>query len=486
MIANQQDNRTADDAAETDRRALRWSVYWLLITVSAGSMIGRILAVDSVDVLALERHLYNQGREDWQHARPLLSANDRSRWATVRALVEQNTYAIDDVVSQPGWDTIDMVQHLGSDGRKHLYSSKPPLLATVMAGEYWLINRLTGMTLETHLYEISRAMLITFNVIPLVIYFVLLAKLAERYGQTDWGRLFMLAAGALGTFLTTFAVSINNHLIAAVCAAASLYALSKIWHDGERRLRWFAICGFFAACTFANELPALAFFALVSLALLWKAPRQALIAAAPCALLVVAAFYGTNYLAHGTLREAYSHRGNVPQEDNWYEFTYWHNGRERQSYWTDPQGIDRGEPSAGWYAVHALVGHHGIFSLTPVWLLSVAGWGIWIRNPRMRPLAGFVGVLTLVCLAFYLSRPQIDRNYGGMACGLRWMFWFAPLWLVMLLPAADRLARGRTGRAFALVLLGMSVLSASYPTWNPWTSPWIQNWMDWMGWQTLG
>ena len=26
----------------------------------------------------------------------------------------------------------------------HLYSSKPPLLATLMAGEYWVIHKLTG------------------------------------------------------------------------------------------------------------------------------------------------------------------------------------------------------------------------------------------------------------------------------------------------------------------------------------------------------
>ena len=92
-------------------------------------------------------------------------------------------------------------------------------------------------------------------------------------------------------------------------------------------------------------------------------------------------------------------------------------------------------------------------------------------------------MLSLVCLAFYLSRPQIDRNYGGMTSGLRWMFWFAPLWLVAMLPAADRLAHSRAGRGLALVLLALSVLSASYPTWNPWTHPWLWNFLSrtWAG-----
>ena len=35
----------------------------------------------------------------------------------------------------------------------------------------------------------------------------------------------------------------------------------------------------------------------------------------------------------------------------------------------------------------------------------------------------------------------------------------------------------------ALVLLAFSVLSASYPTWNPWIQPWIYNWMQACGWR---
>jgi hypothetical protein len=92
-------------------------------------------------------------------------------------------------------------------------------------------------------------------------------------------------------------------------------------------------------------------------------------------------------------------------------------------------------------------------------------------------------MLTAVCLVFYLAlRPLEDRNYGGMTSGLRWMFWFAPLWLWAMLPAANRLGQSRFGRGVCMVLLALSVLSASYPTWNPWTHPWIYEGMVWMGW----
>ena len=83
---------------------------------------------------------------------------------------------------------------------------------------------------------------------------------------------------------------------------------------------------------------------------------------------------------------------------------------------------------------------------------------------------------------FYLGQPLMNRNYGGMTSGLRWMFWLAPLWLVAMLPAADALAARRWTRGLALVLLALSVLSASYPTWNPWTHPWLMNYMQYLGW----
>jgi hypothetical protein len=47
-------------------------------------------------------------------------------------------------------------------------------------------------------------------------------------------------------------------------------------------------------------------------------------------------------------------------------------------------------------------------------------------------------------------------------------------------------ARHRWLRGAAYLLLAASVLSASYPTWNPWVHPWILNWVQAMGWVKIG
>jgi hypothetical protein len=403
--------------------------------------------------------------------------------------VEHGTYAIDAIVSQPKWDTIDMVKH---DGRGnpapgpdegHLYSSKPPLLATLMAGEYWVLHRLTGKTLGTHPHELGRILLFTWNVLPFALYLLILARIVERHGTTDFGRVFVVAAAALGTLLSAYAVAFTNHWPAACAAMVALDATLRIVCEGERRLRWFLLAGTAAAFTAACELPALSFCGLVGLLLAWKSPRATLLAALPGAALVFAAAIGTNYAAHGTIRPAYSQRHVA---GGWYDYQFRRGGRVIDSYWSPgiaKSAIDRGEPSRAAYAFHVLVGHHGIFSLTPVWLLSLAGLAMLLarRDPAAageRAVAAAILACTVACLAFYVMRPLEDRNYGGMATGFRWALWFAPLWLFAMLPAADALAATRLRRLAAALLLAVGVASASYPTWNPWTLPWLQVYLD--------
>lgn len=492
----------------------RWGVYLVLISIAVGNMSGRLLSVNSVDRSQLEtarvrealsrKHasLVEEGlspqqiaarlsadeariKQQMRQQRPFLSANDRSRWMTIRALVEHGTYEIDKIRAEPTWDTIDMVEHKGRDGKEHLYSSKPPLLATLLAGEYWVIHRFTGLSLKDNPYEVGRFMLFTINILPMVLMYFLLARLVERFGTTDFGRIFVMAAATLGTFLNTFAIVLNNHVLGAVTATIALYAAVRIAYDGERRWWYFVIAGLAASMTAADELPALTFLGLLGVLLLWRAPRPTMFAFVPAMLVVAAAFFITNWISHESLRPPYMHRG---EGDNWYDYEYELGDRTIPSYWRDRQGIDRGEPSKLVYALHVLIGHHGVFSLTPIWLLSMAGAVMWLWSADIarRDVAIITLLISIICLTFFIGlRPLEDRNYGGMTSGFRWMFWCAPLWLVVMLPAVDRLARSTAGMAFASLLLTLSVLSASYPTWNPWTHPWLYNWMEWTTWHTV-
>ena len=525
---------TIEDSLGEDSKRLRTFVYALLIITSVGTMVGRILAIES------------QSGDT-----AMLSANDRSRWCTIRALVEQGTYEIDGVTKRKtDWFTIDRVRHKGKDGREHDYSSKPPLLPTMLAAEYYVVKNAFGAGLADSPFYVARLMLVVSNVLPLVLYFVLLACLVESLAVNDWTKLFVMASATWGTFLTTFAVTLNNHLPAAISVLIAVYVAIKIIHEGERGLPWFALAGFFAAFSVANELPALAFFAMLLVAFAWLAPKQTLVGFIPVSAIVAIAFFVTNYIAHASLRPPYTHRsdGNVVasisaaekqavlkqqvsaafrrevqqagvalspaatlsnteqsgrwnlwDEDSHNRYAVWYTGdgfeiREwdhwyeyEGSYWktSEKRGVDVGEKSIAVYAFHTLVGHHGVFSLTPIWLLSVIGIVTWLRQDQrtLQAFAMMVLTLSVVCITFYIWRPEVDRNYGGVSCGFRWLHWFTPMWLICLIPAADRISASRLGRSAAYVMLGISIASATYASMNPWSHPWIFDYwttLDWI------
>jgi hypothetical protein len=450
-----------------------------MIAVSAAMMLARVARVDSPDP---------------KNPTPFLSANDRSRWATIRALGDEGTYVLDDIIFDAqgrrvrGWHTIDLVRHRGPGGEEHYYSSKPTLLTTLLAGEYWVLKKLTGAALAEQPHYVAKLMLVLTNVLPLAGALWLLSRIIDRFGTTDWGRIFAVAAACFATFMTTFAVTLNNHTVAAISLVVGLAAVIPIF-SGESGQSWrFVLAGLAFGFLAANELPAMSLLVFVGAVLMWKAPAKTLIGFLPAVLIIGVAALGTNILAHGDWRTPYAHR--LPG-DNWYDYP--------GSYWLpeNVQGIDRGEASPVHYAFNVLIGHHGLFSLTPIWVLSVVGCLMCVRGRvgdarnategvpyRATPLilAGLTLLTTIVVVGFYLTRPQIDRNYGGGTCCLRWLIWLTPLGLLTLLPAADWLSGRRWGRGLCVALLVVSVFSAGYAADNPWSHPWIFDYWTAMGW----
>jgi hypothetical protein len=508
---------------------LRRTVYALLIVAAAAMAVGRILSAELVYEPSLSRAWPNDPghpRRAWPEkaprAMPTFSSNDRSRWAAVRALVDEGTWAIgrrdphtgkdSGIIFEDGWQSVDKM--LNPDTLE-FYSTKPPLLTFLAAGEYWLLKKTFGWSLggdsDTR-FAVIRVCLLTFNVLPFVLYLWLLACLAERFGATDWGRLFVVTAACFATLISPFLISLNNHTLATCGVVAAVYAAVRIL--SANRLRqlpsdspnpaadaagspapawlWFGLAGFFAGFTAVNELPAAAFAAGLGLLLALRFPKQTLRAFVPAALIPVAALLALNYAQLGDIKPAYSKFGTV-----WYEYegSHWLQSSDKPK-----RGIDWAREDKATYAFHLLLGHHGWFSLTPIYVLALAGMGLAVRrlirggsasdgittvanasasDRTWAELAAATALLSLVVIAYYIYKTN---NYGGWSNGPRWLMWLSPLWLLTLLPSADRLGQRRWGRIVCLALLALSVMSAHYENWNPWRHPWIYNWMESRGW----
>jgi hypothetical protein len=166
---------------------------------------------------------------------------------------------------------------------------------------------------------------------------------------------------------------------------------------------------------------------------------------------------------------------------DWYEYP--------GSYWLKPaagtvkHGIDwaRTHESVGAYCFHVLIGHHGVFSLTPIWILSFAGMAVGTsrREKWPRYLAPLTLVMSLVVIAFYLVETE---NYGGWTSGLRWLIWLTTPWLIVLLPVADWLGQRRWSRWVGYGLLAVSAFSANFAANNPWRHPWLYQLLEAYGW----
>lgn len=373
----------------------------------------------------------------------------------------------------------------------------------------------------------------------------------------------MLNMGLWGTFLTTFAATLNNHLHAALLFAWSLAILWEIIQKaqaGQSQSWWTWIgCGMLTGLTVACELPALSWATVAGAILLLIDWKKFLIGYGFGTASIAVAFLGTNYWAHQDWRPPYSHRGvgqpiasiaragdetqpaiasvieqanqkgysmseasqiiparltdvfqcidqdngqrvaiqlgsdskiwTIYRWDDWYDFP--------KSYWLpgNKKGVDLGEEDRVAYLVHFLIGHHGIYSLTPFWLLSLFGAILCFKQKQgdsqftgFRQFAlsdhgmttAFL-LMTLSCFVFYVSRSVEDRNYGGVCSGFRWSFWLIPAWLWLCVPAVQLAARSVRARWIVGGLLVVSVFSSTIPWPNPWTHPWpyrVGLWMD--------
>lgn len=478
--------------------------------------------------------------------------------------MDHGTFAIDRVLNSENgawWDTIDKVRHVGPDGRMHSYSSKPVLWPTLLAGQYWLIQQWLGWTLETELFGVVRLMLAINNLICLALFIWSMGRIAERLSTNVAARAFVTASAAVGTHLTTFAVTLNNHLPAAAVVALTIVLVFRLT-SGRASWIWFFMIGLLATFAATLELPAASWLAVCAVVALRQSVSKTLTGFVPAVTLVAGSMIGLNFIAHGDWRTPYAHRSDGPviasvegdfasdlddgrlprdiadaiqandanstvaiesatvvrregamfpnqlpqwivnedqpgqyvveqtesedsfdirQWNNWYDYpgSYWRSNNRRKST------VDLGERNRAKYLLHITVGHHGFLSLTPIFLLSLFGViPLCISKRRDAQWFALAGIaISIVVVAFYVRRSEIDRNYGGMTSGLRWVFWLYPFWLAWMTPVLETANRRRVVWWLACLLLVLSVASAQYSADNPWVHPWLYEWMSLYGYE---
>lgn len=380
-----------------------------------------------------------------------LCPNDISRWCTVWSLVEKGTYIIDGAP----WDTIDKVRREGHD-----YSSKPPLLPTLAAGQYWLIKKLTKWTIKDQTDLVCRTIMFTWNVIPLIVWIGLTGRLIARYTKSAWWQAYWLVAAALGTYVTGYSVTFNDHTVGAWSAGFALYGAIRVLYLEDRRWWVYLLTGAFAAFAVANQLPAV-FFALgLFLWLSVRRPGGTLLFGLPGAAMVIVPFLVTLKISTG---------GFVP----YYLFKKTELYQYEGSYWSNPVGIDALDEPKWIYLINLLIGHHGFFTMSPIFILMLASLFLALRDNRaeVRHLGWFVTTVFLFTVAL---NTLTTNNYGGVCQGFRYLIWPVPLFIMAATLKADAYGRARWVQVLAVIFLSASVVCAASCLDNPWSESWLE------------
>jgi hypothetical protein len=368
------------------------------------------------------------------HARVFEAGNDASRFATIEALVDQGTGAIDG--SRYHW-TVDRVAFGGHD-----YSNKPPLLAVIGAGVYWLLERGAGLNFATDEPAVVWSLTFLLAALPSAVLVGLFHRSMARVWAANAidGRLLALTTAALasGTILTSFSTTFANHTL----AAALLFAACDAAWSGSGLLAGLAI-GLVAGI---DTVPGLLFAPAVGVILADTAGRRGLLRYTAALAGAGALLVGSNLLVVGS---------------PW--FPKMVPGAVDSSSRMGPSIAGVLLPSSWWYPISALFGWHGFFSVSPVLLFGAVGMARSMRAGTAPFPRRWTVALAAACVVMIGGHALFVGSYGGWSYGFRYLVPIVPV-LLFFAPAA----LGASGRRLFVPALAFSCLTALLGAYHPW------------------
>lgn len=438
--------------------------------------------------------------------------NDGSRLATVESLVDYHTLAIDKsiYVDVPRIDlnpdrpfpyppndpdslagTKDKVLVGG-----HFYSHKPPIPAVLMAGEYFVWQKLTGLTARERCDDFCYWMTLGSSGVGYVAAVVSTFYLAGLLGLPLVRRLELAGSLALATVALAYVRHVNDHIMllgVASCLILTLMYVSKALEPKESeadslmsspRMPWFqiALAGCLAGLGYTIDQatgPALLLAAAAIIAYRSRRRLAALIGFGLAAAPWIVAHHAINYSIGGTLTPI----GSIPEYFDWPGTPF--DEQNLTGVWN--------HPSLGAFIGYALG------------LLFAPAWGfLWHNLPLLLTLPGAVTItrrrlaewpeaamLAGWCAATWLLYSALSVNLSGTCLSIRW---FVPLLaggyfgLAVLVRDEPRYHVGFVGLSILGAGLGAVMWSAG-PWYEP-TSPYFgllkaagaASWLAWLVW----
>lgn len=382
----------------------------------------------------------------------LKNANTGSRYATIEALVDHGTFAINDTRYV---GTIDKYKV----GESYI-SSKPPVLSTLAAGVYWTYRAITGKSIRKSEGEVVRLVSLCTGGLSHIIFLIFFYRLCVLLLKREVAILVAMGGACFAYLGVAYATAINNHSPAAALAVCGLYLACVIRHGPERKLWHWPVAGFVLGLLPTIDLTSLAISGAIGLYLLAHDWKKTLIWFVPAALPPLIVHLALCYEISGSLRPFY-----LNSEIKQFKGFHFRN----------PGDIDGLREPKHIYAFNVLLGHHGVFSMTPLyifglWELLRSLWRrVWLRESlvSVAALCAFFG--------FYIFRT---RNYGGWCVGMRWLVPVMPLLLLYFALWIDRVRLTRWSWSAVLATFLVSGFHVQDGLTSPFQFSVWHNWLE--------
>lgn len=186
-----------------------------------------------------------------------ISDDELARLATVQALVEHRTLALDHTSIAPSRGTVRVGERL--------YADQPPTLAVFLAGPYWVMNRL-GFTFGKDANGIAFFLTLLGVTIPIAVGAGMIYRMGRLFELARWKRGALAVAVTFATGFVSYGVVLNSHAPAAalVLAAAACLVHVAVARKPTITGGWLTICGLLAGLAAAIEPAAVIFTILLA------------------------------------------------------------------------------------------------------------------------------------------------------------------------------------------------------------------------------
>lgn len=325
-----------------------------------------------------------------------------SRIMTIQALVEQKTFAINDIKF---FTTIDKIYHNGN-----FYSSKPPFVSIIGAIAYFLYKIITGAEFSLSAYFIIKIFTV---ILPFSLLLTFFYKSLKWINIPEKIKFILTFSLGFATILFPYSVILQNHTMSAFLIFLSFFCILKYKFDFQKNYLLF-LSGLFASLSVVTEFVQSSLILFIFFIYLFYILKKKInikwfiLGCMPIAILYI--IY--NIYTTGSFLPPYANFNSLYGYEN--------------SYWQNPTGIDAFNHPKALYFFNILFGTHGLFVYSPLLIFGFFGLYkiIKTKQDKLRDIALMTAssiVLVIIIIVFF------TYNYGGTTLGMRWFIILYPL-----------------------------------------------------------